>query len=236
VNTVTRAGELPARSFVPPGFPGYHSPLAPEYNPEVARRLLAEAGFPDGRGMQRIPILYNTDEAHQSIAELIQDQWKRALGIDVVPENQPWGSYQESQRNLRYSVCRAGWGGDYLDPNTFLDLFVTGGENNETGWSNADYDRLIEAAAHERDSTKRMELFRQAEAILLDEVPIIPIYFRVSKNLVRRYVQGFHNNLLDMHPLKAIKVDQAARRRMFNTLRERQKSEAAVKQRVENGA
>ncbi len=226
VQTVTRAGELPASSFVPPGFPGYQSPAGLAYNPDQARRLLADAGHAGGAGLGRIPILYNTDEAHQSIAELIQDQWKRALGIDVVPQNQPWSSYLESQRTLKYSVARAGWGGDYLDPNTFLDLFVTGGENNETGWSNADYDRLIQGAAYESDPARRMEMFRQAEAILLDEAPIIPIYFRVSKNMVRPYVKGFYNNLLDTHPLKAMDVDADAKRRMFDDLQEREKSES----------
>lgn len=230
VATVTRAGELPARSFVPPGLPGYQSPQAPDYSPEAAKQLLAEAGYSDQHPLPRIPILYNTDEAHQSIAELIQDQWKRSLGISVAPQNQPWGSYLEAQRTLNYSVCRAGWGGDYLDPNTFLDLFVTDGENNETGWSNAEYDRLIEEAAYERDAAKRMQMFRHAEEILLDEVPIIPIYFRVSKNMVRPYVKGFYNNLLDMHPLKSIEVDREARLRMFDTLDAREKSEARLHQ------
>ena len=215
VDTVSRAGELPARSFVPPGLPGYHSPLGPDYDPEGARRLLSEAGYPEGRGMPSIPILYNTDEAHQSIAELIQDQWKRTLAIDVSPQNQPWPTYLASQRTLDYWVCRAGWGGDYLDPNTFLDLFVTDGANNETGWSNAEYDRLIKAAATEFDAAERMKLFEKAEVILLDEMPIIPIYFRVSKNMVRPYVKGFYNNPLDMHPLKAIEIDEAEKSRIL---------------------
>lgn len=226
VETVTRAGELPARHFVPPGMPGYTSPQGPDYDPEAARKLLAEAGYPGGKGCPNIPILYNTDEGHQSIAELIQDQWKRTLGVNVTPENQPWPAYLSAQRELKYAVARAGWGGDYLDPNTFLDLMVTDGENNETGWSNTEYDALIRDAARETDPVRRMQMFERAEAILLDEMPIIPIYFRVSKNVVRPYVKGFYNNLLDMHPLKAIQIDAAAKRRMFGTMKAREASEA----------
>jgi oligopeptide transport system substrate-binding protein len=218
VNTITRAGELPAECFVPPGLPGYVSPIGLPYDPGKAKQLLAEAGYDDPGKLPPIPILYNTDEGHQSIAELIQDQWKRSLGIRVTPQNQPWGAYLAAQRTGDYTVSRAGWGGDYLDPNTFLDLFVTDGANNETGWSNAEYDRLIAEAAKEFDETKRLELFRQAEAILLDEVPIIPIYFRVSKNMVRPYVGGFFNNPLDMHPLKHITVDEAAKNELLQSL------------------
>jgi oligopeptide transport system substrate-binding protein len=222
VDTVTRAGEVPARSLVPPGLPGYVSPLGPDYNPEEAKRLLAEAGYPDGKGIKDIPLLYDTSDANQSIAELIQDQWKRTLGVDVTPYNQPWSTFQASQRNLDYTVCRAGWIGDYLDPNTFLDMFVSDGANNETGWGNKEYDRLIEEAAVEVETVKRMKLLEQAEAILMDESPIIPLYFRVNKNLIRPYVSGLHNNPLDTHPLKNIAVDQEAKARLLEGIRRKE--------------
>ncbi len=114
-----------------------------DYDPEAARKLLAQAGFPGGRGFPKLPLLYNSDEGHKMIAELIQRQWKENLGIDVEPQNQEWGAYLTAQQNLDYSITRSGWTGDYVDPNTFLGMFVTGGEDNETGWSNANYDRLI---------------------------------------------------------------------------------------------
>jgi oligopeptide transport system substrate-binding protein len=232
VDTVTRAGELPARSFVPPGMTGYEPQLGPDYDPTEAKRLLAEAGFPDGKGMRSITLLYDTGEANQSIAELIQDQWKRTLGIQVTPYNQPWSTIQASQRTLDYTVCRSGWVGDYMDPNTFLDMFVTGGANNETGWGNPEYDRLIKAAGSEFDPKKRMKLLQDAEAILVDEVPIVPIYFRVNKNMFRPYVKGFYNNPLDTHPLKFIDVDVAARERFLEEERKETRykipSEAAL--------
>src|SRR5262249_42398826 len=103
--------------------------------------------------------------------------------------------------------------GDYLDPNTFLDMFVTDGGNNQTGWSSKKYDQLIESACTEADPVKRMQLLRDAEAILMDEMPIVPIYYRVSRNMIRPYVKGFYPTLLDLHPLNAIWIDEAEKRK-----------------------
>ena len=201
------AGELPTYSLVPPGLPGYDPPQGPHEDIKEAQRLLAEAGYPNGRGFPEIEILHNTHEGHHSIAQLIRDQWRRNLGISVKTRNEEWGTFNASQRQLNYDVSRRGWIGDYADPNTFLDMFVTGGENNCTGWGNAEYDRLIAAAATETDSEKRLGLLHQAEAILMDEQPIIPFYNYVSKNMVKPTVRGFYNNIQDTHPLSAIWID-----------------------------
>jgi oligopeptide transport system substrate-binding protein len=108
---------------------------------------------------------------------------------------------------MKYTVARRAWVGDYLDPNTYLDMFVTNGENNCTGFSNAEYDKLIASAAKEADAEKRMQMLESAERILMDEMPIIPVYFYVSRNMVRPHVRGFYNNLQDTHPLSAIWID-----------------------------
>jgi oligopeptide transport system substrate-binding protein len=208
VEGVTRGGELPAESVVPPGLPGYQSPKGPEFNLELARKLLAEAGYPDGKGLPKIEVLYNTKDENQSIAELIQSQWKQNLGIDVGLVNMEWNAYLAAQQNLQYQISRAGWIGDYLDPNTFLDMWTSGNPNNQTGWSNKRYDELISQAAAQVDPVKRMETLREAEAIFLDELPVVPIYFRVTTNLVRPYVKGWYNNLLDTHPLDPIWIDK----------------------------
>lgn len=211
IETITRAGEVPARHFVPPGIDGYTSPQSSVFDPERARKLLAEAGYPGGRGFPKFDILYNSHDTHRSVAELIQSQWKRTLGIDVGLRNQEWAVYLASQQQLSYAACRAAWIGDYNDPNTFLDLFVGDGPNNQTGWRNAEYDRRIEAAARELDPARRAALFKEAEAILLDEAPIIPIYFYVSKDIVRPYVRGYYPNVQDVHPLKNIWIDREAK-------------------------
>lgn len=140
-------GQLPAAHLVPPGIRGYTPPESlVRYDVERARQLLAEAGFPDGKGFPKFGVLYNTMEAHKKVAEVIADQLRRNLHIDVAAYNQEWQSYLQSTRALDYDLARAAWVGDYEDPNTFLDLFVTNGGNNQTGWGNLMYDRLLEAA------------------------------------------------------------------------------------------
>jgi oligopeptide transport system substrate-binding protein len=203
----TAAGEVPAFSLVPPAMPGYKSQSFPPRNPELARKLLAEAGYPGGRGFPKLEIHYNTEQGHQAIAELARKQWQRELGINVTLRNEEWASAQNTQQQMDYMLSRRSWTGDYLDPNTYLDLFVTNGENNSTGFSNAEYDKLIADAAREPDEAKRMQMLERAERILLDQLPIIPIYYYVSKNLVKPYVRGWYNNLQDLHPLNTIWID-----------------------------
>jgi oligopeptide transport system substrate-binding protein len=205
----TGAGEQPAYSLVPPSLPGYEQQKCAPHNPQRARELLADAGYPEGRGFPRLEIHYNTDQAHQAIAELVRKQWQRTLGIVVSLRNEEWGSALNTQQQMNYYVSRRAWTGDYLDPNTFLNMYVTGGENNNTGYSNPEYDRLIDGAAQEPDQTKRMRMLEQAERILMDELPIIPIYFYVSRNMVKPHVQGFRNNLQDNHPIRTVWIDQA---------------------------
>jgi ABC-type oligopeptide transport system substrate-binding subunit len=202
------AGEVPAYSLVPPDMPDYEGSTFGEENIAEARRLLAEAGYPDGRGFPRIDILYNTLESHQTIAQLARKQWQRNLGINVSTRNEEWASFQSQIRQQEYNLSRRGWIGDYIDPSTYLDIMVTDCENNNTGWSNAQYDRLIVAARDEPDEAKRVELFQRAERILMDELPIIPLYFYVSKSMVQPYVRGFYGNLLDNHPLRSIWIDR----------------------------
>jgi oligopeptide transport system substrate-binding protein len=141
---VVSLGQVPATTFVPPGLRGYTPPpSAIRYDVAEARRLLAEAGFPDGKGFPKIGILYNTNEDHKRAAEVVSDQLHRALGIEVSTYNQEWQSFLDTVRGFDYDIARAGWIGDYADPNTFLGSWVTGGPNNQTGYSSELYDRLI---------------------------------------------------------------------------------------------
>jgi oligopeptide transport system substrate-binding protein len=216
VETITRAGEVPALSFVPPGIVGYQQGKCRPFDPEAARAKLAEAGYPGGKGMPTIEIQFNTSDDHKAIAELIQAQWRKYLSIRVSLRNQEWASHLSSQQRLDYQVSRAGWIGDYLDPNTFLDMFVTGGANNQTGWSNTQYDALIQGAAAEPDPQQRLRMLHEAEVILMDELPVIPIYYRVSKNMVRPYVKGFYPNVLDVHPVRWISIDQEQKKAFYS--------------------
>lgn len=203
---VTRAGEVPAATYVPPGMAGYVSPPGAPYDVAAAARLLAEAGYPRGRGLPTIEILYNDLDRHRTIAEAVQQMWRDNLGIDVELRSLEWGVYLDSTHKLDYDVARAGWIADYPDPNTFLDMFMTGNENNQTGWSNAKYDDLLRRAAQEPEAAKRMSILQEAEALLLEESPILPMYFYVSTNLVSPRVDGFFNTVQDEHPLDLLRI------------------------------
>lgn len=208
---ITKAGEVPAFSYVPPGMPGYSGVEMQRPNDadperaraqriEEAKRLFTEAGYgPGGKELRSIQIHYNTSETHKDIAEVLADTWKRELGLRVEANQEEWKVYLDTQSTTNFDVSRSAWIGDYLDANTFLDMFVTDGENNRTGWGDPRYDELIAAAASEPDKARRLAHLQAAERILMDELPIIPIYFYVTKNMVNPRLGGFHENLLDEH-------------------------------------
>jgi len=207
-DNILRAGQQPALGFVPPGCAeGYTTPRVLEFNPELARRLLAEAGFPEGRGFPEMEILINTSEAHRVIAEAVQEMWKKHLKVRVGVRNEDWGVYLESQRKLSFSLSRAGWVGDFLDPSTFLSIWRTGDGNNNTGWSHPEYDGLLDASAREGDPVKRFELLGRAERLLLNELPILPVYWYVHTWLKRPEVRGWPPSVLDSRCYKAIHLE-----------------------------
>lgn len=205
---ILKAGQIPATYFTPP-MPRYQPPEGLAFDPEQARKLLAEAGYgPGGAPFPTVELLYNTLEDHKRVAEAIVQQWKENLGITVSLRNTEWKVYLSDVEQLNYNIARAGWIGDYVDPNTFLDLWVTGGGNNNTGWSSATYDELITKAASEADPAARTELLQQAETILIkDELPIIPVYIYVNQGMLADKVQGWYENVRDLHPLQYLWIE-----------------------------
>lgn len=195
--TVCKAGERPAYAFTPPDTAGYTSSAQLSYNPERARELLAEAGYPNGAGLPPVEIHYNTSEQHQTIAEAVQSMLKRNLNADVHLLNQDWKVYLASQDSLDYSMSRAGWIADFIDPINFLECFLSTGGNNRTGYANPAYDALVQAAYGETSEARRREELQQAEAILLDDAPIIPVYYYSYKFLMGQEVKGYAPNSLD---------------------------------------
>ena len=211
VEEVTKAGQQPAYTIVPPGIAGYEGAEGLGENVERARELLAEAGFPGGRGFPKMSLMYNTSETHRPIAEVIQQQLQNNLNIKLELKNMEWGSFIETVQQEQYEIARYGWVGDYPDPNTFLDLWVTDNPQSNTNWSNKEYDALIKSASQELDSTKRMELLRKAETILATELPIIPLYFYTSAELCKPEIEGFHPTAQDMHPLQSMRYRDSAK-------------------------
>jgi len=207
VKYITKAGESPAYHFTPPDTAGYTAKARIHGSVLEAKRLMREAGYPDAKNFPRLQILYNTSEAHARIAQAIHQMWKTALGIDVELVNMEWKVYLAKTEERKYDIARAGWIGDYVDPNTFLDMWVTDGGNNRAGWSNPDYDRLIKQAARTCDKAERMALFQKAERILMVEVPIMPLYFYRSKSLIQPSVGNWHPTIIDHHPYKYIRLE-----------------------------
>ncbi|MBD3419795.1 MAG: peptide ABC transporter substrate-binding protein [Chitinivibrionales bacterium] len=204
VDNVLKGGQLPAFHFTPPNTNGYKAQAKSAYDVDKAKELLAQAGYPNGEGFPEVEVLYNTSEAHQILAQAIQQMWNKNLNITVSLINQEWKVYLETQKKKEYDISRAGWIGDYNDPNTFLDLWVTGGGNNRTGFSNGMYDSLIDAASKEQDRQTRYGYFQEAEKILMEEMPVIPIYFYTSLSLIQPGVKGYYPTILDHHPYKHV--------------------------------
>ena len=206
---VTKAGEIPTSSFVPVNMPGYEGVRGLPYDVAAAKKALADAGFPDGKGFPKVELVYNTSDLHRTITQAVQQMWKETLGIQVDLVNVEWKVYLARQSALDFQISRAGWIGDYVDPNTFLDMWITGGGNNQTGWSNKRYDELIVRAGRTLDAKERMKLFNDAEKLLVaDDVPIMPLYTYVNKGMLNRKVKGWYPNILDQHPLKHISIEK----------------------------
>jgi oligopeptide transport system substrate-binding protein len=208
VKKILRGGETAAHAFTPPGMGGYVPAAKMPSDLAAARQLLKDAGYEGGKGLPPIEVLFNTSENHRLIAEALQEMWRRDLGVDVRLVNQENKVVLASRRAGDYQILRSNWVGDYLDPSTFLDIFRSDSGNNYTGWSNAEYDAALFAAARTADPAARHALFQKAEAILIDHAPIIPIYYFTHTFLKQPSVQGWNPTLLDHHPYKHVWLEK----------------------------
>ncbi|HZR21008.1 MAG TPA: peptide ABC transporter substrate-binding protein, partial [Verrucomicrobiae bacterium] len=211
IRKLTFGGERAASHFVPDGVANYQSPPGPGYEPQEARRLLAEAGFPEGRGFPRLQYMYFSAagggaKIQEKIAVELQAMWRRELGVEIGLRQIERKIFYSAQSHLDYDLSASSWVGDYNDANTFLDMFEGNSGNNRTGWKNPGYDALITKANRQTDLSRRAEMFQQAERLLVsEEMPIVPMYFYAGFMYFNdRRIKGIYPNLLDEHPLQDI--------------------------------
>jgi oligopeptide transport system substrate-binding protein len=202
--TVLRGAGTPARSFTPPDCAGYTARATVPTDFAAARRLLAEAGYPGGQGLPKLDLQVRNDEHQPRVAEVLQAQWAKELGLAITLTPLEQKTWVQNQQTLNYTISGAGWIGDFVDPVTFLDLFVSGGGNNWTGWTNPDYDHLVAQAAATADAAARRELFQQAEALLLEQAPVAPVFFGTRAYLIHPAVKGWEPSLLGLHQYKKV--------------------------------
>ncbi|MCF7928559.1 MAG: peptide ABC transporter substrate-binding protein [Spirochaetales bacterium] len=204
VEKIRRKGDVAAYGIVPP-MKGYQPPETFSDNAEKARQLLAQAGYPDGEGFPVFEVLYNTSETHKKIAEYVQQRWKETLNIDVELVNQEWSTYLNNRQEGKFDIARAGWAGDYKDPNSFLDLFISTSALNGGNYTSAEYDELIEKASTMPGGEKRYQVLAQAKKLLMEDMPIAPFYFYSQSNMIDLDKWGgWYTNVLDIHPTKDI--------------------------------
>ena len=213
VDKITRGGEIPAYGWIPPAVDGYEgarfewADLPADEREARARELYREAGYSEDEPLQ-LEIRYNSNEANKKIASVIQAMWRRVLGAEVELRNEEWKVFLDAVRSGRDTEAyRLAWIGDYDDPNTFFELMNSGFGLNGTGYASDAYDRLQEKQAHMPDGAERDEVMHAAEARLLADSPVIPIYFYTSKYLVKPYVTGFEGNPLDIYYSKDLAIE-----------------------------
>jgi oligopeptide transport system substrate-binding protein len=201
---VTKGGEISAQGFVPPGISWYPKSDFLTFNPAYAVQLLGEAGFPSGENFPEVELLYNTGETNKQIAEVVANMWRTHLKIPVKLLNFEWKVLLQSMSRLEYDVARGSWIGDYNDPSTFTDLFISGNGNNRTGYSNLEYDSLAQIGATEMDFTRRLMILKEQESILMEDLPVIPLYFMRAIELRNPRITNVGTSPLGLYSYKDI--------------------------------
>ena len=205
VEKITKGGEQAAHHFTPNGVANYEPPQALGFDPNEARRLLAEAGYPGGKGFPSFQYLLNAKKLNEQIAIELQEMWRKELGITIELRQVEWKVYLATQNEMDYDLSASSWIGDYNDPNTFLEIFLGHNGNNRTGWNSERYDQLLRDGNMQVDPRQREKLLQEAETLLVrNEIPIVPLWFYKGITFFNdSQIEGIYFNLVDEHPVNA---------------------------------
>ena len=209
ISTVLNDLFTPAYAVTPPGLLGYKPPKTFSYDPEQARRLLAEAGYPNGEGFPEVELQFNTSEQHRKVAIAVQQMWNKELGINIRLQNKDWKVYLDDENTGNFEISRGGWTGDYVDPNTFLDMWISGSQLNRTRWGDQRYDEyVLRRAPSARSREKRFSAFYEAEKLMMEEMPFIPIYTYSSHHFKHPSIQGMPSNVMNFYNFRYVWLDK----------------------------
>lgn len=218
VEQIGQAGQVEAGAFVPYGLTDadttkefrevggtYYDPVDYEGNLELAKQALADAGFPNGEGLPTFNYLNNEGGTNVKVAEALQNMWSQ-IGVNLTIDTQEWNTFLNTRKEGDYDIARNAWAGDYNDPISFLDMWVTGGGNNDAQWSNEEYDALIKEIKSSSDQEKRMADMHKAEDIIFDEWMLCPLFYTVDLYLVNEKVEGLYTSPLGFKFFDRVKV------------------------------
>lgn len=208
-STILGGNQIATTSWVPKGMMGYEPDMGLKFNPTEAKKLLTEAGYPNGKGFPIFQLVYDSRDDNKIIAENLQQQLKEVLNVEITIINQEWKIHLKQLEIDPPQFWRLGWGADFPDPDNFLNLFTSYSGNNKTKWSNPEYDRLIAEGAKEFNLQKRLDIYRRAQKILTEEdVPIVPLFIEALNYLIRPYVKGYRMDAMSLHILKNVKIEK----------------------------
>jgi len=192
---ILKGDQEPATSFIPPGISGHNPELGFKFNPERAREILAQAGYPGGKGLPPITLAFNTMDSNQLVCEFVQAQWQNNLGVTVYLRNMEWKVFLKELQLDPPAVFRLGWYADYPDPDNFATIFLSDSGNNHTRFKSKEYDELVSRASFEKDPQKRQQLYDQAQKMILEEHCIfVPLYFYTVNYMIQPYVRNLDYN------------------------------------------
>jgi oligopeptide transport system substrate-binding protein len=211
VENVTKGNQIPAGAYVPSGIPDiksdpdfrkagkdYYDPMSAAYEKNVteAKKLLADAGYPNGNGFPQVELMYNTEGSHLPIAEAVQEMWKKNLGVTVKLTGQEWKVFQQTRTDGNFQIARHGWLGDYVDPMTFLDMWTSNSGQNDARWKNTEFDKQVAIAKSSGKREERIKAMHQAEDLLMEDAAVAPVYYYTDLYLISENLKGFYSSPL----------------------------------------